>query len=423
LDGSGSTDPDNNITGYAWAKISGPATFNIEHTNDVQTQVTNLIEGVYKFELTVVDKEGLSAKDSMQINVIAFISSCPNRPIINARLVSVGSLTLGAIGLVSATANNKILFAGGVRDAGNSARVDIYDITTNTWSNAELSQDREFIVAASVGSKIFFAGGEKDPWGYSPTSGTITSRVDIYDASNNSWSTAELSTARAGIAASSVGSKVLFVGGYSNVVDIYDNSTNTWSTSSLSEARSGISATTAGNKIYFAGGSGDNGKFSSKIDIYDASTNSWSTSNLLEAKSNIAGIAVANKIYWAGGVGSSSSFPPSGFSNKVEIRDLITGVSSLECVIPRLGNSAVVKGDNLVFFTGYEDNHPLEGIRFEIYNTVTNTWSTGVLNQKIFDATVISVNNVIYVAGGRGTVQGPQGYGGPFFKQVWKLEF
>ena len=56
-------------------------------------------------------------------------------------------------------------------------------------------------------------------------------------------------------------------------------------------------------------------------------------------------------------------------------------------------------------------------------NTTNNTWSTGVLNQKIFDATVISVNNTIYVAGGRETVVGPQGYGGPFLKQVWKLEW
>ncbi|MEO5947917.1 MAG: hypothetical protein ABIP79_13955 [Chitinophagaceae bacterium] len=339
-----------------------------------------------------------------------------------------GSLSTGAVGLRSASANNKILFAGGYRDASNSARVDIYDITTNSWSTAELSLNREDLTAASVGSKIFFAGGEEDPWGTSLS----TSRVDIYDASNNSWSTAELSNARAGIAAASVGSKVFFAGGYSwhnrfvyyNVVDIYDNANNTWSTAALSEDRSGISATTAGNKIYFAGGlRGSYQSQTTTIDIFDAANNSWSTSQLLEAKSDMAGIAVANKIYWAGGIGSISSNPPIGLSNKVEIRDLITGVSSSNCVIPRLGNSAVIKGDNLVFFTGYEDNHPLEGTRFEIYNLTTNTWSTGVLNQKIFDATVISVNNTIYVAGGRGTVQGPHGYGGTYFNQVWKLEF
>ena len=423
LNGSNSNDADGVIVSYSWKKISGDTSSTIVNYRSVQTLVKSLNLGVFQFELTVADNGGLSAKDTMQVNVITVISSCPDRPIINARLVPLGSLSTGAIGLVSATANNKILFAGGFRDDGKSGRVDIYDIPTNSWSTAELSLSRPYFVAASVGSKIFFAGGEEDPWGASLS----TSRVDIYDASNNSWSTAELSVARAGIATASIGSKVFFAGGnswqngfvYYNVVDIYDNATNTWSTAQLSENRTGISATTAGNKIYYAGGiRGINQAQTTTIDIFDAATNTWSTSNLLEAKSDMPGIAAANKIYWAGGINSSGSL-----SDKVEIRDLITGVSSSNCVIPRLGNSAVIKNDNIVFFTGYEDNHPFEGLRFEIYNLTTNTWSTGVLNQKIFDATVISVNNVIYVAGGRGTVQGPQGYGGPYFKQVWKLEF
>src|SRR5436190_12804946 len=45
LDGSGSTDPDNNITSYTWTKISGPTTFNIVNANATQTQVTAIIEG------------------------------------------------------------------------------------------------------------------------------------------------------------------------------------------------------------------------------------------------------------------------------------------------------------------------------------------------------------------------------------------
>ena len=42
LNGNGSTDPDNNITSYLWTKISGPSSFNIGNTNNVQTQVANL---------------------------------------------------------------------------------------------------------------------------------------------------------------------------------------------------------------------------------------------------------------------------------------------------------------------------------------------------------------------------------------------
>jgi hypothetical protein len=69
LDGSGSTDPENNITNYLWTKISGPSSFNIVNSNAVQTQVTTLIEGVYQFELKVTDGSGLFSKDTVHVTV------------------------------------------------------------------------------------------------------------------------------------------------------------------------------------------------------------------------------------------------------------------------------------------------------------------------------------------------------------------
>ena len=69
LDGRASTDPNNDISSYLWTKISGPSSFNIVNANAVQTQVTNLIEGVYQFELKVTDARGLFDKDIMQVTV------------------------------------------------------------------------------------------------------------------------------------------------------------------------------------------------------------------------------------------------------------------------------------------------------------------------------------------------------------------
>jgi hypothetical protein len=69
LDGSGSTDPENNITGYIWSKISGPSSFTISNMNAVQTQVANLVQGIYQFELKVTDNSGLNAKDTMLVIV------------------------------------------------------------------------------------------------------------------------------------------------------------------------------------------------------------------------------------------------------------------------------------------------------------------------------------------------------------------
>lgn len=422
LDGSASTDPDNNITGYLWAKISGPATFNIANANAVQTPVSNLVQGVYQFELTVTDAGALFSKDTMQVFVnAATVISCSNRPVINATLLPIGTLSDAGIQLAAAATGNKLFFAGGRRTLTSySSRVDIYDIPSNTWATAELSSaDRVGMATATVGTKVFFAGGmELD-------NGRTTSRVDIYDASTNSWSTAELSKARSYLAAATVGSKVFFAGGGSyepfymgsNVVDIYDNATNTWSTATLSLGRFYLSANVVGSKIYFGGGStgpGVVGNVSTRIDIYDAATNSWSTSELQEAKSNMASIAVGNTIYWSSGSNGANSL-----SDQVEIKDVNTGISTFACAIPRTDFYAVVKDDNIVFFTGNTSDFAILGNRFDIYNTTSHTWSTGLLDHKIRYTTVISVNNTIYIAGGT-----EDGSNTPVLSNVvWKLVY
>ena len=71
LDGSASTDPDNNIANYTWTKISGPGSFTIVNANQVQTQLTNLSEGVYTIELKVTDGGGLFARDTIILTVVS----------------------------------------------------------------------------------------------------------------------------------------------------------------------------------------------------------------------------------------------------------------------------------------------------------------------------------------------------------------
>jgi hypothetical protein len=70
LNGSASKDPDGSITAWQWAKISGPSSFNLENANTVQAQATNLSAGVYQFELTVTDSEGIFDKDTTTVTVI-----------------------------------------------------------------------------------------------------------------------------------------------------------------------------------------------------------------------------------------------------------------------------------------------------------------------------------------------------------------
>jgi poly(3-hydroxybutyrate) depolymerase len=63
------SDEDGTIAGYAWTKTSGPAQFNISNAAIANPVLSNLVAGVYVFELTVTDNKGATAKDAVTITV------------------------------------------------------------------------------------------------------------------------------------------------------------------------------------------------------------------------------------------------------------------------------------------------------------------------------------------------------------------
>jgi hypothetical protein len=232
--------------------------------------------------------------------------------------------------------------------------VDVYNGATGAWSTAQLSVANSNLAAASVGNVAFFAGGsnsgavlcKKGGWGFfffqcclrvflfvvlrycssvcpatvsslmrATAGGTAYSVVDVYNVATGAWSTAQLSVARDGLAAASVGNVVLFAGGdtnsallrwkggdvgciivacvlfivvfvfcvlrvlrvlrycgsvcpatasslmrataggtASNVVDVYNGATGAWSTAQLSVGRFFLAAASVGNVAFFAGG-------------------------------------------------------------------------------------------------------------------------------------------------------------------------
>jgi chitodextrinase len=70
LNGSGSTDPDGKSTiTYSWTKIGGPAQYTITNAKDATANLSNLVEGVYTFVLTVTDTDGLSDADTLTVTV------------------------------------------------------------------------------------------------------------------------------------------------------------------------------------------------------------------------------------------------------------------------------------------------------------------------------------------------------------------
>jgi hypothetical protein len=416
LSGGNSYKNGGTITGYLWTKIYGPVAFNIKDPSQAKTVVSNLVQGVYRFELKVTDNSGLFAKDTVQVTVNFPPSSfCNNnnRQQVNVQLLPVGTLSELRCGMAIASAGNKILFAGGYKDVGPSTRIDIYDITTQVWSTAELSVPGFDIKAVTCGNKIFLVGGEYDY-------GSPSRFVDVYDVTTNTWSVDSLSEPRWRITVGTVGNKVFFAGGeyrylageYSPKVDIYDLSTNAWTTTNFNVGRTYMSTVTANNKLYFAGGlESFNDDALDRIDSYDNTTGTWSVSHLSEPKIGFAAIASADKIYWAGGVNAR------GGSCSVEIKDVNTGASTNAYLFKAADSlyyygddKAVMKNDKIVFRPRYNDN------KFDIYDIGTNSWYIGVLPVNTFrGGSIISVNNTIYIAGA--TVNGV------LSNQVWKLEF
>ncbi len=68
LIGTGS-DPDGSIASYLWSQVSGPAA-TLTNANFPTTSVSNMVEGIYVFRLTVTDNEGLTALAQVTVTVL-----------------------------------------------------------------------------------------------------------------------------------------------------------------------------------------------------------------------------------------------------------------------------------------------------------------------------------------------------------------
>ena len=452
LDGSASSDPENNITAYLWTKIYGPTTFNIINANTVQTLLTNLTEGVYQFELKVTDAGGLFSRDTIQL----IVKPATNSNCILSQ-VMIGSLSIQRSPVNILEGGNKILFAGGFIGGigppmyGASSRVDIYDRTTQNWSTAELSLNRFSMGTVASGNKIYFAGGDN---------GRPCTRVDIYDASNNTWSTAELSNPREDVIAVAAGNKVVFAGGISSTgqstsVDIYDQTNGSWSTASLSHPTSGnypgyyafsqSGVISAGYKIYFVTNS-------NSIDIYNTQTNTWST-QIIAANRLTQGrvMLLDEKIYFSS---SANSGATAGYeyANNVERYDIAADNWSSIRMSQSRADMAAIAGDGKLFWAGGFDSswdvNGEEAIRpvanIEIYDVTTGLHSFHALQQPEWWVKALKTNNKIFFSYGNYTDTydmnthtwsvcpvlldqalsiGNTVYGVGSDSRVWKLEF
>ena len=69
LSGAGTT-ASGTITGYLWSLISGPNIRVIDNVTSATTSVSGFVAGTYSFQLLVTNSFGLSAKDTVVINIV-----------------------------------------------------------------------------------------------------------------------------------------------------------------------------------------------------------------------------------------------------------------------------------------------------------------------------------------------------------------
>jgi hypothetical protein len=304
---------------------------------------------------------------------------------------------------LAATSSGELVFFGGGYNSTTwqpSDRVDIYNVTSGSWTTSTLSIPRGELAATSSQNLVFFGGGC-----------CYTDRVDIYNTLNGSWSTATLSQSRCCLAATSVGNLVLFGGGdsstngASNVVDVFDVTNNTWTTATLSQARGFLAATSVDNRYALFGGgfNGSSISLSNVVDIFDSLSGNWSvmSSPLSEARAGLSATSLNDLVVFGGG--ETAPYCPT-VSKVVDMYNLTTNSHTTTNLSVARCYSASTSSLNFIFIGGGGIGHPLTNEKgykeVDVYNISNKSWFTLKLSEGRGYLSSTSSNNLIFFGGG-----------------------
>lgn len=323
----------------------------------------------------------------------------------NAQWQLTQPLTESKFYLSATAAQGKIFFVGGARGVSAATKkMEIYALNSNTWTTRNLSIARAGVSAVEYGGKLYCAGG----FTFTPAS---FATVDVYDLAADTFGLQHLSVARALMGSVAIGGKILFAGGIrftvsgeqisSDVVDVYDPVTNIWTVDHLSQARGSIGVARIGNKAVFAGGMTSATTASDRVDIYDDATGQWSTATLSVPRGNTTVLAAGKYVLVAGGDSEVT-----GAWDVVDIWDSETNTWSTAALSePRTLMAGAVAGDNAYFIGGgyadYAANFlTTSSARVDVFNATTGQWSANDLNQNRVGHAAAAWGNKVLVGGG-----------------------
>ncbi|MDX6284819.1 MAG: hypothetical protein QOG53_304 [Frankiales bacterium] len=194
-------------------------------------------------------------------------------------------------GILALLPSGKVLLAGG---GYNTKTSEVYNPATGTWSAGGLMKAaRRWAAGAVTGGKVLVAGGVD-------ATNTVTSSVEVYTPSSNSWAwAAPMPIARDFATATTLSTGKVLVAGGSNVVggvsnpvltvEVFSPSTNSWSAAgSVQVGRNYHTATLLpSGKVLVAGGFGSAGAGTS-AELYDPTANTWTNTGALSVSRSLA---------------------------------------------------------------------------------------------------------------------------------------
>ncbi|WP_319951935.1 Kelch repeat-containing protein [Paenibacillus sp. LS1] len=280
-------------------------------------------------------------------------------------------------------------------------------------TKADLLEPRTGGATASLNGKIYYFGGASGS--DHAASGIKQNSTYEYDPTTDTWTVkANMPTARAGLTAVVYDNKIYAIGGYYNVgtsvvrtnkVEVYDPSTDSWTTAAnLLTARSWASSVALDGKIYvFGGGALVNGTSTSlsSVESYDPISNTWSLKNKMPIAANAAATAsVDGKVYMFGGanlltssIGGIYEYDPAldswTLKQNTTVRDS-SGIAVYHDKIYLLGGGTFSSGSQLSALNS-----------FDVYDPKTNTFNkVGSLTSPRSQLVSAVINNNLYIIGG-----------------------
>ena len=196
-------------------------------------------------------------------------------------------------------------------------RGQIYNITTDTWSNGTSMPEnngRGLGSMAKIGTKLYYAGGIR-----SSTANDATNRTYEYDTENNSWlRMADMNQPRASFELVNFHDKLYAIGGFQgsqtwnrqalDYVEMYDSENNTWTNlSSLPVGMFGWGGTVLNDEIILVGGF--NGGPKKTVYHYNPIESTWrqDANSIVTGTFDLTVEEINGSVVWASG--DKSNYP------------------------------------------------------------------------------------------------------------------